>query len=98
MTTSFKFKFQVSSLFLDNYLHITFIHTHPQVAKLIEAGLCLSKLKESIKEIQIWKQNRNNNNYYSLYKSNIKKRKELSHKTFNLDNGEEKSSSEISAL
>ena len=33
-------RFQVSSLFLDN-LHITLIHTHSQVAKLIEAGLCV---------------------------------------------------------
>ena len=67
---------QVSSLFLDNYLRITLIHTHPQIAKLIEAGLCLSKLKDS-KKIQIWEQNRNNNSDCSLYKSNIKKTKYL---------------------
>ena len=38
-------KFQVSSLFLDN-LHMTIKQTHPQAAKLIEADLCLSKLKD----------------------------------------------------
>ena len=49
-TVQAQLQVQVSSLFLDN-LHTTIKHTHPQVAKLIEAGMCLSKVKEKYKSI-----------------------------------------------
>ena len=44
-------KFQV--YFVIDNLHITLIHKHSQVAKLSEAGLCLSKLKESKRNTNI---------------------------------------------